>query len=832
MSAPRKPTKPKAETAKEKAERARSAEAQARDKSRRKLWSLILFSVGLLLIVFSFIGNIHAEEKNAADYINTFLRAMFGFSVFFLGPILIYISVMISMNKGKSSIKAKMIQLGIIVLLLSAGIQVIFYGTLEEVTGGGWVSYALGWLLPAFGRIAASIIIILITFIVFMLASDITLHEFLRLISKPFSFIGNNIKEKGRQLREDSEYLRMLAEENKKLDKAAMSSDIETDTKKKLKAASILAATSSGREPEEPLAESVPDLHNDFREKLNAYTDDEQLPPPPEPPEEKQDEFNPFFKAVGEYIKEREEQDAQNELNAQTLKASVSDEFAALAGSPDNEIPLYEPNKIPSSDLLDNPVSVQGTLDIEIEIRQNAETLVKTLQSFGVKTEYVGHSRGPSVTRYELKPAEGVKISKITSLVDDIALNLATSGVRIEAPIPNKSAVGIEVPNRKAEMVYIRSLIESDVYKKHESKLATVIGKDLSNEIVVCDIATMPHILIAGTTGSGKSVCVNDMILSILFRATPDEVRFVMIDPKMVEFKVYNGIPHLLFPVFTDPKKAAGALVWAVKEMLERYKIFADEVVRDLAEYNKKPGLEKKPQIVVFIDELADLMMVASNEVEDSICRLAQMGRAAGIHLVIATQRPSVDVITGIIKANIPSRIALKVASQVDSRTIIDSAGAAEKLLGKGDMLYNPMGASKPTRVQGCWISVKEVERTVEFFKKLSAPDYDENAMKEIEENASLVGLSKSDKEKRISDIDELDISDDRLDEAIDAVIEAGQASTSYLQRKLKLGYGRAARLIDIMEQMGVVGTFEGSKPRQVIMTRQQWYERKINRGD
>jgi len=806
--------------------------------------SLILFSVGVLLILFSFVGNVQ-EPGNAADYIKMFLRGMFGWSVFFTGPILIYIALMISTNKGKSSIAAKMVQLGLMILLLSAAIQIIvFYNGGETFTNlysngisldsSGVVSVIFGWPLLFFGRLAASIIVILIAFVVFMLASDITLHEFLSIIAKPFRYFGRKIKDKSEQLREDSEHLRMLNEESKKLDKVAHEQSEQDEEKRKLKAASIIAATNSGR-----MLGDIPadDYHGEFHNKLNEYSVDEDAPLPadddvPPPAEETQDIPDAFLDALDEYKRETEE------------RILIADEFAAMASSavmPDDVIISDISNAdqisrgehpIPTSDLLENPKPAQSSSDIETEIKQNAETLVKTLQSFGVKTEYVGHSRGPSVTRYELKPAEGVKIAKITSLVDDIALNLATTGVRIEAPIPNKSAVGIEVPNRKAEMVYIRSLIESDVYKSHPSKLATVLGKDLSNEIVICDIAAMPHILIAGTTGSGKSVCVNDMILSILFRATPDEVRFVMIDPKMVEFKVYNGIPHLLFPVFTDPKKAASALIWAVKEMLERYKTFADEVVRDLSEYNKKPGVEKKPQIVIFIDELADLMMVASNEVEDNICRIAQMGRAAGIHLVIATQRPSVDVITGIIKANIPSRIALKVASQVDSRTIIDSAGAAEKLLGKGDMLYNPVGVSKPIRVQGCWISVKEVENTVEFFKQKYTTDYNEDAIKEIAENAELIGLSKSDKEKRIADIGDIDISDEKLDEAIEAVIEAGQASTSYLQRKLKLGYGRAARLIDIMEQMGVVGTFEGSKPRQVIMTRQQWYERKLNKAD
>ncbi len=343
------------------------------------------------------------------------------------------------------------------------------------------------------------------------------------------------------------------------------------------------------------------------------------------------------------------------------------------------------------------------------------------------------------------------------------------------------------------------------------------------------DIAKMPHILIAGTTGSGKSVCVNSIIMSILFRSTPDEVRLLMIDPKAVEFMIYNGIPHLLIPVVTDPKKASGALAWAVTEMLNRYKLFSDNNVRDLGGYNElastRDDMDKLPQIVIFIDELADLMMAAPGEVEDSICRLAQMARAAGMHLVIATQRPSVNVVTGVIKANIPSRIALKVASQVDSRTIIDSAGA-EKLMGKGDMLYFPVGMPKPVRVQGCWVSEKEIDRVVEFIKRSFSLAYDEGVMAEIDKQAELVGS----KDKKSSDESgDIDVDDEKLDEAIEAVIEAGQASTSYLQRKLKLGYGRAARLIDTMESMGVVGEYEGSKPRQVLMTKQEWYERKLN---
>jgi S-DNA-T family DNA segregation ATPase FtsK/SpoIIIE len=826
-------------TAKEKAEKARSGAALARDTKRRKLWSLVLFCIGILFIVFAFVGDAGAETKNAADHINTFLRGLFGFSMFFVGPILIYIAVMISMNKGKGSVVAKLIQLCFIILLISAGIQIIFVGSFDDLTGGGLASYALGWVLMQFGNPTAGIIVGLIFFVVFMLASDITLYEFLKIIAKPFRFIGKKIKEKSEQMREDSEHLRLYNEQRQKLDEQAkLESDkdeekkkekaIDAELEKRLKIAAIEAAGNSagGRAPPKPIFDE--DRHRDFHDELQSYITGEPKPERDEQltvdngqltvneePEviEKPDGFE---QAIEEYAKERQEDEKPINIELSAVKE-----------------PQYT---LPPVTLLTEPEPVQSTLDIQSELTQNSETLVETLKSFGVQTKIVGVCRGPAVTRYELQPAEGVKISKITNLVDDIALNLATVGVRIEAPIPNKRAVGIEVPNRTPDKVFIRSLIDSDAFRSNDSKLAAVIGMDISGEIIVCNIAKMPHILIAGTTGSGKSVCMNSIIMSIMFRAAPEDVRFVMIDPKMVEFTIYNGIPHLLIPVVTDPKKAAGALGWAVTEMLNRNKTFSEYGVRDLAGYNSlcvgDPELDKMPQIVVFIDEFADLMMAASGEVESAVCRLAQMGRAAGIHLVIATQRPSVDVITGLIKANIPSRIALRVASQVDSRTIIDSLGSAEKLLGNGDMLYNPVGMPKPVRVQGCFVSEKEVERTVEFIKKSFVLDYDESVIKEIEENAELVGLSKSDREKKSAEIGELDLSDDKLDEAIDAVIEAGQASTSYLQRKLKLGYGRAARLIDIMEQMGVVGTFEGSKPRQVIMTRQEWLERKVNKQD
>ena len=488
---------------------------------------------------------------------------------------------------------------------------------------------------------------------------------------------------------------------------------------------------------------------------------------------------------------------------------------------------------LPPVNLL-NPVQKKLTqADIDNEIDRNSRKLVEALQSFGVQTKLVGVSRGPSVTRYELQPAPGVKISKITGLQDDIALNLASAGVRIEAPIPNKSAVGIEVPNKARDTVFFRELVDTTEFKKSfDKKLETVLGKDISGAMVTCNIAKMPHLLIAGTTGSGKSVCVNSIIMSILMKSTPQDVRLIMVDPKKVEFMMYNGIPHLLIPVVTDPKKAAGALAWAVNEMLNRYKQFSDNNVRDFTGFNElakdhDSGLMKMSHIVIFIDELADLMMASPKDVEDSIVRLAQMARAAGMHLVIATQRPTVNVVTGLIKANIPSRIALMVASQTDSRVILDVSGA-EKLLGNGDMLYMPVGLPKPVRVQGCFVSDKEVERVVEFIKQTFQAEYDELVMEEVERQTEMVASAQDSKSSGNSDSGDIDTSDERLEEAIDFVVESGTCSTSSLQRRLKLGYGRAARLVDIMEEMGIVGPLEGSKPRQVLMTKQEWAERKL----
>ena len=469
--------------------------------------------------------------------------------------------------------------------------------------------------------------------------------------------------------------------------------------------------------------------------------------------------------------------------------------------------------------------AVDGTEEMQL----NAQRLSDTLVSFGIDAHIINVIRGPSVTRYELELDRGVKLSKLTNLADDIALALGATGVRISA-IPDKiSIVGIEVPNKLVSTVHIRDVIDSVEFHKSKSRISFAVGKDIGGNCIIGDIAKLPHLLIAGTTGSGKSVCMNSLIISLLFKAKPEEVRLIMVDPKMVELGIYNGIPHLLIPVVTDPKKAAGALQWAVTEMMKRYRMMADAGVRDLDSYNKTCATvedrQTLPQIVVVIDELADLMLVAAKEVEEAICRVAQMGRASGIHLVIATQRPSADVITGLMKANIPSRIAFAVASAMESRIILDTAGA-EKLVGKGDMLYAPLGQGKPRRVQGCFITDDEVQSVVEFIKGNAAADYDDAVMQEIDQKAKESGNKSGSGGASAASLDEGDSEgDELLPAAVDVILETGQASVSMLQRRLKLGYARAARIVDEMEEKGIVGPFEGSKPRQLLITKEQWQQ-------
>ena len=518
-------------------------------------------------------------------------------------------------------------------------------------------------------------------------------------------------------------------------------------------------------------------------------------------------------------------------LVAAAMEKPADAEQAAAAAAPsapeEPEIPAaYEYPPIELFDKAPEDADEGATA----ELQANAQKLVDTLESFGVKTRVLDISRGPAVTRYEVQPMAGVKISRITSLADDLALNLAVADIRMEAPIPGKPAVGIEVPNRKRASVSIRSIFESQSFRHMTSPLTIALGKDIAGVAQVADLCKMPHLLIAGSTGSGKSVCVNSIIMSLVFRSGPEDVKLILIDPKVVELAEYNGIPHLLMPVITEPKKAAGALSSAVAEMERRYRMFADNNVRDIKTFNKlaasDPMLEKLPYIAIVIDELADLMMVVGKDVEDSICRIAQKARAAGMHLIVATQRPSVDVITGLIKANIPSRIAFAVSSQVDSRTILDGAGA-EKLLGMGDMLFMPVGAPKPIRIQGTYVTDEEISRVLTFIKASGTVQYDEAMIRAMEEHAVQDKNGRSD-----ADDDGDGAEDPMLKAAVEVVIDAGQASTSLLQRRCKLGYARAARIMDEMEQKGIIGPYEGAKPRAVLISRQQWLEMCMNAPD
>ena len=512
-----------------------------------------------------------------------------------------------------------------------------------------------------------------------------------------------------------------------------------------------------------------------------------------------------------ENIENAEQVEKEKKVNAKEKfePQAITDDMINIAGVKSDKY------KIPSTTLLD-PLPQQSRGDKE-DLKKDGEKLIETLNNFNIPCNIMQINKGPTITRYEIQPAPGIKVSRITGLSNDIALALATSDIRMEAPIPGKSAIGIEVPNRSKTSVYLRSLIESKEYKSVETNIPFALGKDIAGKNIIASIDKMPHLLIAGATGSGKSVCINSLIMSILFKAKPDEVKLILIDPKVVELSVYNGLPHLLIPVVTDPRKAANALNWAVSEMTNRYKVFAQNSVRDIATYNEKmakEGNDKMPQIVIVIDELADLMTVASAEVEEYITRIAQLARACGMHLVIATQRPSVDVITGVIKANIPSRIAFAVSSHIDSRTILDTGGA-EKLLGRGDMLYHPIGLPKPIRIQGTFISDDEIKRVVDSIRE-----------QQIEIKTNKQNEIINEIEKTPNDDEEVD---EFLEQAVEMVVMDGQASASYIQRKFKVGYARAARIIDQLEERGIVGGHEGSKPRKVLITKEELDEMRGN---
>lgn len=734
--------------------------------------------------------------------------AIFGMFAAIVLPLLTIVVTVIFSAKGDDAYgyTAKIVEAFVMVFILATFIHVVknstgdafketiinSYKSASFEFNGGFIGAVLGWLLLTLGKAPAVIISVVLFIVDLLLMTGLTIFQFVAGAAKPakvtYEKVAPAIEERIERRRMNKENIDVP------LDTQPPEEEDKKPKSRKKK------ATSSDEEMTKVPKEIIDEIN---RENSNI----EMLKNATGRKEEKKP------KSIDEIVKDASE-DKPNEK-----KADKSKDFTVSKEAMESGINDY---KLPSVELLSLPKK-KSTADISGELKENAQRLIETLRSFNVNATITDISRGPTVTRYELKPAAGVRISKITNLADDIALNLAATHVRIEAPIPGKAAVGIEVPNTVKNTVSMRELIDTPEFYEQRSLLSAGIGKDIAGNCVYCDIAKMPHLLVAGTTGSGKSVCMNSIITSILYRAKPDEVKFLMIDPKQVEFSKYANIPHLLVPVVTDPRKAAGALGWAVSEMLQRYQKLSQVGVRDIEGYNKyvqkHEDMESMPKICIFIDEFADLMMAAPKEVEDSVCRLAQMARAVGMHLVIATQRPSVDVITGLIKANISSRIALTVSSQIDSRTILDAAGA-EKLLGHGDMLYNPIGASKPLRVQGCFISDEEVEALCDFVKNQGESQYDEEIAKEIE--AKAVQDKKSSPFEDDGDAEQLDV---LFDKAVDIVLETGTASTSFLQRKLSVGYARGAKIIDQLEEKGIIGPANGSKGREILINRQQWLE-------
>ena len=784
---------------------------------KRQLLSVIWFAVAVFLLCVVFI-----KGQNVWLAIHNAIFGIFGVTAYFYPFLLGFVAVLFAMDKVGGSINAKIIESGVLVVLIGAAVDIFVkhngaltfwehlvnaYKLGISLKSGGFLGALIGQpLYIAFGKTGAAITVILLIFVFVMIITGTTLVSLFKTMAKPVKSISEQAE---------------TAYQNRLDREAAEKSDKQL---KVLKGFNVDIPVDDIPEKRNIKKESLDEKQ---RKVVSAYYGNEapdETPESVEKPHGKETEESKDIDAALNAAKAEAKKDEAEKID---FKAET-DKFTEHLQKENTE--TEESYKFPPLTLL-KETKAQNAALLSAELDNTANRLVETLRSFGVETRIVEISRGPTVTRYELQPSAGVKISKITNLADDIALNLATAGVRIEAPIPNKAAVGIEVPNKASAVVGVRGILESPAFSSAKSKLTVALGRDIGGNAVVTDIAKMPHGLIAGATGSGKSVCINSIIVSILYKATPDEVKLLMIDPKVVELGIYNGIPHLLVPVVTDPRKASGALGWAVSEMEKRYKMFADRGVRDLAGYNRfveqlgDPEVQKMPHIVIIIDELADLMMTAPNEVEDSINRIAAKARAAGMHLIIATQRPSVDVVTGVIKANIPTRIAFAVSSQIDSRTILDSAGA-EKLLGRGDMLFSPVGSNKPNRVQGCFVSDEEVEAVVEYIKGDHSADYDDDVMVEIERQAAVEKKQKTGLKEDGPDEDPM------LNDAIKVVVESGQASTSLLQRRLKLGYARAARIVDEMEQRGVVGPYEGSKPRKVLITKDQLMEREAAGAD
>lgn len=812
-----------------------------RERENRRFWSYILFFFGILELLITFV-----EGDGLWKWLHQLNRGLFGVTVFLFAPMIIYVALMIASDVTHNKVIAKVVEGSVLMLLISGMAQIIQVGSVDgssfwlklvglfndgkQLRGGGLASALLGWpLLSLFKRVGAGIVIVLVAFTFIMLLTNVTLPQLLKAVSKPFVKSYEAVNEERieraaqppKPPREKKEPRR-----NGRVDIAKFYPDDGPDT-----AAEAFVPVAESEEATDKVDASkidmpvhpvkAPVITHEKLEETAKTTDNEELK-------------KIIENAIGDSREEKKSKDEPVKPPVVNVDKNGQTTFFEK----DNKISAYVYPPVDILKYAKNPVASEI---VQQEIQEKSAKLVETLETYGAKTRIVGIHRGPSVTRYELQPAAGVRVSKITGLADDIALNLAAMSVRIEAPVPGKACIGIEVPNDHRDTVSLRELIDSEEYRKAKGKLTFAVGKDIEGNIIIGDIAKMPHMLVAGTTGSGKSVFTNSIILSILYHASPDEVKLILIDPKKVEFPIYNKIPHLLIPVVTEPLKAAGALGWAVNEMNKRYLMFEANNVKNLQEFNdmvleerNKPAEEQDevrakidllPQIVIVVDEFADLMMAARSEVEDSVLRLAQLARAAGIHMIIATQSPRADVLTGLIKSNIPSRVSLSVSSNVDSRVILDESGA-EKLLGNGDLLYKPVGVKKPIRMQSGYAATSEIREVVNFLKNEHTAEYSDEVIAEVEENTPQPKDSGSAGSDNVS----VNPDDDLVNQAISIIVQTNNASTAFLQRKLKLGFPRAARIMDEIEEMGIIGPQEGSKARKINITKEEWAEMQARR--
>lgn len=812
-----------------------------RERENRRFWSYILFFFGILELLITFV-----EGDGLWKWLHELNRGLFGVTVFLFAPMIIYVALMIASDVTHNKVIAKVVEGSVLMLLISGMAQIIQVGSVDgssfwlklvglfndgkQLRGGGLASALLGWpLLSLFKRVGAGIVIVLVAFTFIMLLTNVTLPQLLKAVSKPFIKSYEAVNEERieraaqppKPPREKKEPRR-----NGRVDIAKFYPDDGPDT-----AAEAFVPVAEAEEATDKVDASkidmpvhpvkAPVITHEKLEETAKTTDNEELK-------------KIIENAIGDSREEKKSKDEPVKPPVVNVDKNGQTTFFEK----DNKISAYVYPPVDILKYAKNPVASEI---VQQEIQEKSAKLVETLETYGAKTRIVGIHRGPSVTRYELQPAAGVRVSKITGLADDIALNLAAMSVRIEAPVPGKACIGIEVPNDHRDTVSLRELIDSEEYRKAKGKLTFAVGKDIEGNIIIGDIAKMPHMLVAGTTGSGKSVFTNSIILSILYHVSPDEVKLILIDPKKVEFPIYNKIPHLLIPVVTEPLKAAGALGWAVNEMNKRYLMFEANNVKNLQEFNdmvleerNKPAEEQDevrakidllPQIVIVVDEFADLMMAARSEVEDSVLRLAQLARAAGIHMIIATQSPRADVLTGLIKSNIPSRVSLSVSSNVDSRVILDESGA-EKLLGNGDLLYKPVGVKKPIRMQSGYAATSEIREVVNFLKNEHTAEYSDEVIAEVEENTPQPKDSGSAGSDNVS----VNPDDDLVNQAISIIVQTNNASTAFLQRKLKLGFPRAARIMDEIEEMGIIGPQEGSKARKINITKEEWAEMQARR--